>query len=238
MSWFRVTRGRLVYRERITREPFARWASSPDGVAAINDLARQMGLRMFGRVRARRRAWRALDAAVRTGATREAIHAEADHFTRAMSDLAYAAALPRAQVALRRVVLVPRSLIAARARDGVRRRIGPMLAGVDEAVCGFFCEQLLMEMDCAIERARPTPASPVFAREEWWCVGGDRQYLWVDPMWSGPGWSGHVLLYEFPQARLAARERKELERAIREIQQSVTTLSRPQREQVLRMAVH
>jgi len=237
LSWFRVADGRLAYRGRTTREPFAAWAETKEGTVAIGNLARQMRFRLFGRVRcARRRIWRDLDHVSRSEPLRSAIQAETDHFASAMTDLSYAEGLPRVQVALRRLVIVPRSLLAGLAREALRRRLWPLLPDLDDLVRGFFCEQLLMEMDRAVDRARPSPSRPVHAGEEWSCVGVDTQYVWVDPLWSGPGWLGHVLMYEFPHDGLSRRERKALQRAIDDMQKSVKTLSRLQREAVVRMA--
>ena len=66
MSWFRVTAGRLEYRGRIAREPFTRWTAPKDGGAAVARVARAVRCSLIGRSRsARRRIWRALDAATR-----------------------------------------------------------------------------------------------------------------------------------------------------------------------------
>jgi hypothetical protein len=237
MSWFRVSGGRLTYRGRITREPLAAWFGTTEGIAAIDRLASQMRFKLFGRARAaRRQIWRELNTAARSEVLSDAIQKEAGQFIKAMTEMSYPSGLPRVQVALRRLVIVPRSLVAGRAREGMRRRLVPLLPDVDDLVKSFFCEQLLMEMDRAIEQVRPSPSRPVPALEEWSCVGADRQYVWVDPMWSGPGWLGHILMYEIPPGGLARRDRKELEKAIKEMQARVTSLSRLEREGVVRMA--
>src|SRR5262249_62106084 len=59
MNWFMVSRGRLEYRGRITREPFRQWASTKEGTEAIARVASGLGFSLFGRSRAaRRRMWR------------------------------------------------------------------------------------------------------------------------------------------------------------------------------------
>jgi hypothetical protein len=239
MSWFRVADRRLTYRGRITREPFALWAQTKDGAAAIEEVARTLRFRLLGRRRAARRLiWRDLQRAARSEPLRSAIQAEAEHFVAVLADLSYAAGLPRERVALRRLVVVPRALVAGRAREALRRRLWHTgsLVTLSESVRAFFCEQLLTEMGRAFDPARLSLAHPVFARDEWWCVGADRESVWMDPMWSGPDWLGHLLVYEFPQSGLSRRERKELSSAIEKLQHGVTTLSRLQREGIVRMA--
>jgi hypothetical protein len=240
MGWFHVADGQLNYRGRIGREPFAAWARTPEGEDAIDALARLMRFRLFGRARAaRRQIWRELDSAARSEPLRTAIETEAESFASAMADLCYAEGLPRRQFHLQRLVIVPRALVAGRARPALRRRLWslPPLLTVDESVRGFFCEQLLTEMDRAIDRARPSLSQPVHAHEEWACVGAERQCIWMDPMWSGPEWLGHIVMYELPRAPLSRRERKELERLILDMQKSLTTMSRTEREGIVRLAV-
>jgi hypothetical protein len=56
-------------------------------------------------------------------------------------------------------------------------------------------------------------------------------------MFSGPGWGGHLLMYEFPRQGLSRRARKEVEQAVQELQSSLTTISHIQRHEIMRMAV-
>jgi len=239
MRWFRVADRRLTYRGRISREPFALWAQTKEGAAAIDEVARTLRFRLFGRTRAaRRRIWRDLERAARSEPLRSAIQAEADHFLAALADLSYAAGLPRAQVALHRLVVVPRALIAGRAREALRLRLwhNESLQTLEEPVRAFFCEHLLTEMGRAFDGARLSSSHPVHARDDWSCVAADRQSVWMDPLWSGPDWLGHLLMFEFPHAGLSRRERKALDSAIGELQKGVATLSRMQREGIVRMA--
>ncbi len=237
MDWFRVVDGRVAYRGRISHGPVKAWLATAEGAAAVDGLASQMRFRLLGRARAaRRQIWRALESAARTEPLKSAIEAEPACFAASMSAMSYADGLPRAQVDLRRLVVVPRSLIAGHARDALRRRIWPLLTGVDDRVRVFFCEQLLTEIDRAIERAAPAPSRPVHARDDWSCVGTEREYVWIDPLWSGPAWLGHVLMYELPHEGLSRRDRKELERAVDLLKKGVTTLSQRQREGIVRLA--
>ena len=134
MSWFRVTRERLEYRGRITRDPFTTWAATKEGLEAVAREANS--LRFFGRQRARRRLWRALDAASQTDPVAAAIRLEADYYMQVLTDVSYTTALPRAHIALHRLVLAPRAMIAGRADAGVVERLSrvPPLAALDAGV--------------------------------------------------------------------------------------------------------
>jgi hypothetical protein len=236
MSWFAVKNGQLAYRGRLAREPFDAWLKTRDGKRCLQEAAG--GLRVFATVRARRRLWQPLERAARSEPVRTAIQEEAAQFRAAMTFVSYAPGLPRMHVALHRLVIVPRPLVAARARSGVRRRVWtlPALQAVDESVRAFFCEQLLIEMDRALEAARPSPSKSVQAQEGWSCVGTDRLYTWVDPLFSGAHWSGHFFMYEVPRTALTRAQRKELDAAVAGLQRSLGSLSRLQREALVRTA--
>ena len=238
MSWFAARRGRLLYRGRLSRDSYLAWLSTGEGAARLHAVAAAYRFRAFAHARARRALWRPLAQAARLEPLRTAIQNEAAHFGVAMAEASYAPGLPRTHIALHRLVLVPRALAAARARTGVRLRLWhlPALAAVDESVRAFFCEQLLIEMDRALEAATPSAARPVPAAEGWSCVGADRPYVWVDPLWSGVHWAGHLFMYEFPRASLSRAQRHELDAAVSRLQQSIGSLSRLQRESLVRTA--
>lgn len=236
MGWFVVRNGELVYRGRLRRDPFDAWLKTPEGKRCLAETAAT--LRVFATARARRRLWQPLERAARSAPLRKAIQDEAAPFRAAMTFVSYAPGLPRVHVALHRLVIVPRPLVAARARSGLRKRLWalPPLQAVDESVRAFFCEQLLIEMDRALEAARPSPSKSIPATDGWSCVGTDRVYAWVDPLWSGAHWSGHFFMYEFPRTALSRAQRKELDAAVAELQQGVASLSRLQREALVRTA--
>lgn len=238
MSWFTIRRGRLTYCGRVTRDSFAAWLATAEGRARMDALGRDLRLGLFRAARARRRLWQPLERAARTPAVRVAMQEECEHFARAISDVCYAPGLPRAHVALHRLVLVPRALIAGRARAGIRQRLWnlPELAAVDDSVRAFFCEQVLIEMDRALEAAGPSAVRPVPAVEGWACVGAERPFVWVDPVWSGVHWSGHLVLYEFPRTPLTRAQKKECEASVAALQQGVASLSRLQRDALVRTA--
>jgi hypothetical protein len=239
MNWFGVSRGRLEYRGRITREPFRRWASTKEGTEAIARVAAGLRFSLFGRSRAaRRRLWRALHDASCTHSVTTAIANEAPRYMEAVARVAYSDGLPRVNIALHRLVLVPRAVIAGHARVGLFKRLNanPELASLDEAVRVFFFDQIVLEMDAALQKASPGPRDPVHAHDEWACVGVSQDVEWADPIWSGPDGVGHLFLYEFPHAGISRKDRKTLETAIRELSAGVTSLTRIQRYALVRTA--
>lgn len=239
MAWFRVASNRLHYRGRLTRDPYDTWVRTSDGAAAIDARARQDRLYIFKRSRARRRIWRELALAARGDVLRAAMQAEADHFATVIVEASHAPGLPRRTIALHRLVIVPRTIVAARVRAGVRTRLfkSAALSAFDPLVRDFFCEQLVIELDAAVAASRPSVFRPVLTNEAWGCVGRDTTCLWVDPMFSGPGWGGHLLMFEFPREGLARKMRKEVDRAVHDLQSSLVNLSRIQRGAIVRMAV-
>lgn len=239
MGWFRINRDRLEYRGRITRDPFTKWTATKEGADAVARVARSIRFSLIGRSRAaRRRMWRALEAATRVESFAAAIAAEAPRFMQVVAGLSYADALPRAHISLHRLVLVPRAMVTARAQTGVFERLAkaPALADLDEAVRIFLLTQLVIEMDAALQSASPTPRRPVQAQDEWACVGVSKGVVWADPIWAGPDGTGHVFVYEFPRAGLPRRGLKAIEAAITEMSSSVTTLSRAERVALVRAA--
>jgi hypothetical protein len=237
VGWFRVSARRLDYRGRLSKQPYSSWASSPEGTAAIDERARRDRLRIFGRARARRRMWRELGLVVRGEAFEASMQATAKHFAAAMAGASYAPALPRRIVALHRLVVVPRAFVASRTRSALRsRRRDAPLAGLDPHVREFFLEQLVVELDAAVAAHGPSSARPVLTHEAWACVGYQTDYEWIDPIFSGPGWGGHLLMFEFPAEGLSRRARKELVQAVDDIQLSLANLSRLQRQAIIQMA--
>ena len=240
VSWFKVSDRRLRYRGRITRQPFNAWTATPEGTAAIDAAAATLGFCLLGKKRtATRRMWRALHAATLDQAVQTALQAEPERYLGIWGELAYAPALPRVQVSLRRVVVVPRTMIAARALSALTSRLMsvPCFAALDGPVRTFFCYRVICEMDEAIRRAVPTMKKPLAAREAWTCVGIDDRFMWVDPLWSGREWLGHVLMFEMPEPRPSRRERREIEGAIERLLGSLPEMSVLQRDAAVRSAI-
>lgn len=194
---------------------------------------------LAGLARAKRRTWLALNRAGRSDPLRTALHAEADRFVGLMADLSYTPLLPCARISLQRLVVVPRATLAGRARDALSDRLGalPAMAAFDDAVRTFFYAQLVREMDDAVLVARPSVGRPVRAAEEWTCIGVDRELPWIDSAWTGPGWGGHLFMYEFPRGGLSRKERRAVEETVAGMQAELCTLSRSQRHELLRAAL-
>ena len=239
MSWFTVNRGRLEYRGHITRHPFMEWCATKAGREAIAKIASGLRFSIFGRSRAARRMlWRALDRASRTDAFVEALSGEADRYLQVLADICYADALPRAQVAARRVILVPRAMAIGRAQAGLFSRLcaAPAFAGLDETVRDFLLRRIVTELDLALRTASPTPNRPVHARDGWACVGIRLGTVWMDSIWAGPDGTGHVFMYELPPQGSSRREARALAAAMDQMSEAASSLSRTARDAMLRAA--
>jgi hypothetical protein len=214
-----------------------RWTETKEGTAAIARVAAGIRFSLFGRSRvARRRIWRGLEDASRGESFTAAIRMEAAHYMEVLASLSYSDTLPCVHIALHRLVLVPRALIAGRARATLFARLGaaPALAGVDDAARIFFLEHLVKEMDAALQIGSPSPRRPIHAHDEWACVGVSKGLVWVDPLWTGADGTGHVFMCEFPRAGLSRRDRKAVEAAIAGMSASVSSLSTHERIAMVR----
>jgi hypothetical protein len=54
MGWFKVSDGRVVYPGRISPDPYAEWVATREGAVAVDEVARELRFRLFGRTRAAR----------------------------------------------------------------------------------------------------------------------------------------------------------------------------------------
>ena len=239
MSWFKVADSRVTYAGALSREPYTAWLATKPGKEAIDAVAKGIGFRLFGRARAARtRVWREVAEAARSEDGRVALQAAADLYVSAIGNLAYAQGLPRAVVAMRRLVLVPRALVATRARAAIVARLGECRAFAGRPLLEreFLFEAALCEVDAAVRTARPSIQRPVSADDGWMCVGAETRFAWVDQYWSGAAWSGHWFVYERPREALSRADRKAIERAVEELQTSLNTLSRERRHALVKLA--
>jgi hypothetical protein len=154
-----------------------------------------------------------------------------------MVQASHAPGLPRRLILLHRLVIVPRALVAGRIRTALRRRVCGPLELLDPRVRDFFCEQLVIELDAAVGERRPSAFRPILTQDAWGCVGRDTEYQWVDPILSGLGWGGHLLMFEFPRQGLSRSARKKVDQAVQELQSSLTNVSRMQRHEIMRTAI-
>ena len=239
MGWYKVSEDRVVYSGRVTREPLSTWLATKEGSATVAQLAKTVAFRLFGRTRAaKKQVWRDLDAAARSEDGRAAMQAAADIYTKGISALAYAQGLPRITVALRRLVLVPRALVAGRTRMSVRTRLleCERFAALPPAVQEFFFEHVLVEADAAARLARPSIKRPIASSNEWTLVGAETGFQWVDQLWSGAAWTGHWFVHERPRTALSRADRRALEEAMISLRSSIATLPRERRHALIKMA--
>jgi hypothetical protein len=239
VSWFAVNRGRLEYRGRITRQPFTAWCATGAGRKTVARVAAGIRFSIFGRTRsAQRRLWRSLEDASRSEAFSTMAGAEPDRYLQTLADASYADALPRAHLAGRRLVLVPRALVAGRAKGDVFTRLlpSPALAVLDDDVRSFLLDRLVEEMDAALRAASLSPKHPVAARDGWVCVGARLGTVWLDPIWAGPNGTGHLFMYEMPRQGLTRRDCKAIEAAMEQLSGAASSLSRNARDLMLRSA--
>jgi len=237
MAWFEVSGGCLRFR-RTSRDPVREWLESSEGVEAIGSAAGAIRFSLLGRVRAaRRRMARTLSDAIDSKATRKSLAAECEHFLATWAQIAYAPALPRIMLDGRRLVVVPRTMIARRSAGALSTRLGAALGpSVPDGFKAFFARWILRAIDDAIRRAAPGPKRPVQAAESWSCVHVEPDFLWVDPSFSGEFWRGHVMMFELPHGGLRRGERRALVTAIAQLSASLPGLTRSARDGTVRTA--
>jgi hypothetical protein len=231
---------RLTYTGRIPRSAFLAWTSTRDGHAAVSAAAARIRFSILGKERAaRRRLWRQLSAAARDSALVAAARAEVESYIRRLSQLAYADGLPRVQVELHRLVVVPHALLNAAAYKGMSERLArhPALAGLDEgrALRDFLFLQVIQECDAAVLSARPSPKRPVDTGGGWVSVGVNRSFVWRELL-NTPTWSGHHYVLELTRDPITRRVRKGVAEGIRTIEASLPALSVLERLEILRRA--
>lgn len=239
MGWFKVNDGRVSYSEQVSRDPFSGWIATVEGSAAIAAVAAGLGFRLLGKTRAaRKQVWREVLLALRSAEGRAALQDSADFYSRCLISLAYAQALPRATVALHRLVLIPRALVAERARASISARLDQCaaFAARPPAEREFLYTTVLGQVDVAMRNAKPTLQKPLRGQDGWVVIGADTRFEWVDRYWSGEGWTGHWFLYEMPRTRLSRADRAAVERAVETMRTSVDNLSRERRHALVKLA--
>jgi hypothetical protein len=241
MSWFEIDAGRLRFRRRVTKDPIREWLLTAEGSSAVAEAARGARFSLFGRRRAaRRRVFGVLWQAISAPAVRKIVAAECEGYLDAWTPLAYAPSLPRLSIEYRRLVVVPRAMIAWRiASRSVTAVAASLESGeVHDSFRAFFARWVVARMDDTVRQAGPSPQRPLYAKESWACVGLDGGTLWVDmALLPAPEWQGHVVMFEMPSNRLQRRERQALEAALANLSDSLSNLTRLQRGKVLKVAM-
>jgi len=237
--WIRYSGGRLTYSGAISRGPFTAWADSPAGAAVVASAAEHVRFSLFGKERvARKRMWRELADAAGDGSVIAAVQREADGYVRRLGKLAYGEGLPRVTVNLRRLVIVPRQLLNGTAYRSMAATLSalPAVASIDsEPLREFFFRTLVDEMDVAVAGTRPTPKRPLACGDEWASIGVEGAFVWYVPF-DGPSWVGHHYMFEMPREAVTRALRKAIEANIASLEAWLPSLSRVERNDMLRRA--
>jgi hypothetical protein len=236
----RYSRGRMTYTGRISRARFDEWAASPDGRPAIERVASGIRFALFGRMRAaRRRTWRRLARAARAEEVARAIRPEVDRYLARLATIVYAHNLPRADVHLHRLVVVPRVFVGSesyRRIDAILRtnRAFTSLDGAD-SLRPWFTAMLLDSMAAAVVAARPSPRRPLPAGNGWDTVGVNELFQWHVPF-EGPAFPGHYHVLEQTRMPMTRAVRKAASDAVARLEDSLASLSRSDRYEILQQA--
>jgi len=241
-AWVHFRRGRARYTGAITRQPFVAWLATPEGRAVLDASASHGRFAFFAEARASRRLWRGLAAAARQPGAVAAIQSEVDAYLDRLHEFAYAAGLPRLSVDLHRVVVVPRVLINGAAYGAVARRLRSERAFASleggDALREFFVMTLIDHLDAAIAGTKPSPKRPLTVGKEWISVGLEDAFVWRLPMLNEPPWDGHHYVVELTRDPITRAVRKKVVAAVEHIEASLPSLSRVERNEILRRAVH
>ena len=240
--WVCYRWGRVRYTGWISRGPFVAWSKTPEGKAAIAAAAGRYRLRWLAEARAQHRLWKQLAAMARQRAVVVSIQSEADAYPARLQEFAYAEGLPRVGIELHRLVVVPRVLINGAAYGAIARRLHgvPAFTSLDggDALREFFVLRVIGDLDAAVSGARPSPKRPVAAGKDWVSVGLNPQFVWRVPLFKDPPWDGHHYVLELTRDPITRALRKAVAASIEQIESALPGLSRSERNEILRRAVH
>ena len=240
-AWVRYRRGRVVYGGRIARAPFAAWLTTTEGAAVLDEATSRLRIRFLARTRAARRLWRRLAAAARDRQVVATIQSEMDAYPGRIQEFAYAEGLPCAGIDLHRLVVVPRALVNGAAFGALARRLRavPAFASLEggDPLHDFFVAKVISDADAAIAGAAPTVKRPVALGREWISIGLDGAFVWRLPLLNEPAWDGHHYVLEVTRDPLTRAVRKGVAAAVGRIDASLQTLSRVDRNEILRRAL-
>jgi len=241
-AWVQYRRGRARYTGTIARQPFAAWLAEPEGRAVVEAAASRARFAFLAEARATRRLWRGLAAAARQPGAIAVIQSEVDAYLSRLHELAYAGGLPCVSVDLHRVVVVPRVLVNGAAYGAVARRLRSERAFASleggDAIRDFFVRTLIAHLDGAIAGTKPTPKRPLAIGRDWISVGLEDAFAWRLPMLNEPPWDGHHYVVELTRDPITRAVRKKVVAAVEKIEASLPSLSRVERNEILRRAVH
>lgn len=236
----RYSGGRVKYTGRIDRAAFGAWCASSDGRSVLDPIVAQTRFSLLGKARAaRRRLFRELTEAARSSTVVGALQREIDSYLTRLDALAFARDLPCAGIDLHRLVVVPRLF----ANSLFERRIDAMLE-VEPAFAKqkghprlrhWFTLTLVDAVEAAVMDARPSPKRPLPGGDAWTIVGVNGQFEWRLPL-TGPAWPGHFYLLERTHRPMTRAVRKAAGDAIAQMEISLPSLSRSERNEILRQA--
>ena len=240
-TWVRYSRQRFVYTGRISRAPFARWANTEEGRAAVDEVAGTIRFAPFGRQwAARRRLWRALTAAASDDTIIETVRAEAQRYMKHLGDLAYADGLPRDTVMLRRLVAVPTVLLNANVYGSLDTTLAAhhAFSGIEggDALRQFFILKLVEDLEAGAARACPSIKAPVPAGRGWVVVGRNPSFDWRLPILNEPVWAGHHYVLELTREPITRAVRKAAAASMTAMEKALASLARLERNDILRRA--
>jgi hypothetical protein len=236
----RYSGGHARYTGRLDRRSFMTWCASADGVAVLEPIASRTRFALFGRWRAaRRRVWRQLTAAARSKPVAAPLQREIDAYVARLATIAHARDLPRVGIELRRLVVVPRFF----ANAAIDRRIDAALELQPTFAAGhgrkplrdWFIFTLIDAIEAGLVAAKPSPTDPLPAGHDWIVVGVNDRFEWRIPF-AGPAWPGHYYLLELTRMPLTRAVRKATRDAVTTMEASLPSLSRAQRDEILRQA--
>jgi hypothetical protein len=242
-AWVRCSGGRLAYAGRIHRGPFSAWIKTEEGRALVEETASAIRFGIFGKRRAAaRRLWRPLAAAARDGAVVRAVDVEMNAYLSRVGELAFAEGLPRGSIELRRLVIVPNLLVNGAAYGCLKKLLGaePLFAALEggNTLKEFFISTLVRETEAAVVRAAPALNHPFEVGDDWVVVGINSEFAWHVPLFGERAWQGHHYVLEVTRDPMTRGMRKAVSAKIEALERSLETLTRLERNEILRRAVN
>jgi hypothetical protein len=105
------------------------------------------------------------------------------------------------------------------------------------ALHDFFVATVISDADAAIAGAAPTLKRPVALGSEWISIGLDGAFVWRLPLLNEPPWDGHHYVLEVTRDPITRAVRKGVAASVGRIDASLQTLSRVDRNEILRRAL-
>jgi hypothetical protein len=235
----RYSQGRVHYTGRIDRAAFAAWCESSKGRAVLDEIVSHMRFGLFGTMRARKRVRRELIRAARSEAVVAGLQRELDAYLARLNMFVLARDLPRVGVDLYRLVVIPRLF----ANGATYRRIStaldrhPAFATQNgrQSLRDWFILTVIDGIEAAVMQARPSLKRWLPAGDGWIIVGVNDQFEWR-VAFDGPAWPGHYYVLELERLPITRAFRKAATEGITRLEASLPSLSRLQRNEILREA--